>query len=133
MKFRKVVPIGVALGALVFGCSEHSEVRIVEAPGEGVDSFQDGTGKVWDLIFARDEVGMNSTGFSGGGGIGSFPIVTDPKMLYEGDEGYPADGDDFLLIGVDINGSSRAYAISSLTGVEVVNEHFGDDYVAVAY
>ena len=43
------------------------------------------------------------------------------------------DDDDFLLIGVDMNGEAKAYSISSLTGVEVVNEHFGNDYVAVAY
>ena len=133
MKLRHFLSIGAALGALALGCSQHSEERIVEAPGVGVDSFEDATGKVWDLTFARDEVGMNSSSFTGGGGIGSFPIVTDPKMLYKGDEGYPADDDDVLIIGADINGSARAYAISSLTGVEVVNEHFGDDYVAVAY
>ena len=133
MKLRNLLPIGAAFGALVLGCSQHSEERIVVAPGEGADSFEDGTGKVWDLTFARDEVGMNSAAFTGGGGIGSFPIVTDPKMLYEGDAEYPANDDDFLVIGVDINGSARAYSISSLTGIEVVNEHFGDDYVAVAY
>ena len=133
MKLHQLLPIGAALGALAIGCSEHSEERIVVAPGDGADSFEDGTGKVWDLTFARDEVGMNSSSFTGGGGIGSFPIVTDPKMLYEGDEGFPAENDEQLVIGVDMNGSERAYAISSLTGVEVVNEHFGDDYVAVAY
>lgn len=133
MKLGHLLPVGAALAALVLGCSQHSEERIVVAPGEGADSFEDRTGKVWDLTFARDEVGMSSAFFTGGGGIGSFPIVTDAKMLHEGDEGYPADDDDFLLIGVDMNGSARAYSISSLTGVEVVNEHFGDDYVAVAY
>ena len=133
MKLRHLWPIGAALAALALGCSQHSEERIVQAPGEGVDSFEDRTGKVWDLTFARDEVGMNSASFSGGGGIGSFPIVTDPQMLYEGDAGYPADDDDFLVIGVDMNGSARAYSINALTGVEVINGHFGDDYVAVAY
>ena len=133
MRLRDVLPIGAALGALALGCSEHSEEMILVTPGEGVDSFEDATGKVWDLTFARDEIGMNSSSFTGGGGIGSFPIVTDAKMLYDGDEGFPADDDDTLLIGVAMNGSARAYAISSLTGVEVVNEHFGDDYFAVAY
>ncbi len=132
MKLRHLLPVA-AVGALVLGCSQHSEERIVEAPGEGVDSFEDATGKVWDLTFARDEVGMNSSSFTGGGGIGSFPIVTDPTMLYEGDEGYPADDDDVLLIGVDMNGSAKAYSIDALIGVEVTNDHFGDDYVAVAY
>ena len=133
MKLHHLLPIGAALGALVVGCSQHSEERILVAPGEGVDSFEDATGKVWDLTFARDEVGMNSSAFTGGGGIGSFPIVTDPKMLYEGDAGYPADDDDFVVVGVDMNGSARAYSLDALIGVEVTNDHFGDDYVAVAY
>ncbi len=133
MKLRHLLPIGAALGALALGCSQHSEERIVQAPGEGADYFEDRTGKVWDLTFARDEVGMNSSAFTGGGGFGSFPVVSDPKMLYEGEEGYPADEDDFLLIGVDMNGSARAYSLDGLTGVEVTNGHFGDDYVAVAY
>ena len=29
--------------------------------------------------------------------------------------------------------SARAYSINALIGVEVPNDHFGDDYVAVAY
>ena len=133
MKLRHLLPIGAALGAVVFGCSKHSEELILVAPGEGANSFEDRTGKVWDLTFARDGVGMNTSAFTGGGGIGSFPIVTDPKMLYEGDEGYPADDDDFLLIGVNMNGSAKAYSIDALIGVEVTNDHFGEDYVAVAY
>lgn len=71
---KHLLPIGAALGALLFGCTQHSEERIVVAPGVGADSFEDRTGKVWDLTFARDEVGMNTDTFTGGGGIGSFPI-----------------------------------------------------------
>lgn len=133
MKSRHLLPIGAALGALLIGCTQHSEERIVVGPGEGADSFEDRTGKVWDLRFARDEVGMNTSTFTGGGGIGSFPIVTDPTILYEGDAGYPSDDDESLIIGVDLNGSAKAYSINALIGVEVTNDHFGDDYVAVAY
>ena len=46
--------------------------------------------------------------------------------------GYPADDDESLVIGVDMNGSAN-YSIDALIGVEVTNDHFGDDYVAVAY
>ena len=133
MKSHHLLPIGAALGALLFGCTQHSEERILVAPGEGADSFEDRTGKVWDLTFARNEVGMNTSTFTGGGGIGSFPIVTDPVILYEGDAGYPADDEESLVIGVDMNGSAKAYSIDALIGVEVTNDHFGDDYVAVAY
>ena len=133
MKLGHLLPVGVWLGALIIGCSQHSEERIIVAPGEGVDSFEDRTGRVWDMQFARDAVGMNSSAFTGGGGIGSFPIVTDPQMLYEGDAEYPADDDDAIVIGVHMNGSARAYSLNALTGIEVTNGHFGDDYVAVAY
>ncbi|MFP6645200.1 MAG: hypothetical protein VCF24_16815 [Candidatus Latescibacterota bacterium] len=70
---KHLLPIGAALGALLFGCTQHSEERIVVASGVGADSFEDRTGMVWDLTFARDEVGMNTDTFTGGGGIGRFP------------------------------------------------------------
>ena len=133
MKLWSLSIIGAALGGFALGCTEHSEERIVTAPGEGADTFEDHTGREWDLTFARDEVGMNFSAFTGGGGIGSFPIVTDPKMLNAGDVGYPTDDEDALVIGVNMNGSARAYSISALTGVEVTNDRFGDDFVAVAY
>jgi hypothetical protein len=47
--------------------------------------------------------------------------------------GIPADDDESLVVGVDINGSAKAYSIDALIGVEVTNDHFDDDYVAVAY
>jgi len=126
-------PIGMALGALVISCSQHSEELIVLAPGDGPDTFEDLTGRAWDLTFARDEVGMHSSAFTGGGGIGSFPIVSDPTMLRAGDAGYPTDDDESVVIGLNMNGSARAYSLNALTGIEVTNGHFGDDYVAVAY
>ena len=133
MKTAFLRPICAALGVLILSCSQHTEERIVEAPGVGPDSFEDRTGKVWDLTFARDEVGMHSSVFTGGGGIGSFPIVTNSTMLHAGDAGYPADDDESIVIGVAMNGSARAYSLQALTGVEVTNERFGDDHVAVAY
>ena len=134
MRSRQLLsPLGAVLGALVIGCSQHSEELVVLASGDGPDTFEDRTGRAWDLTFARDEVGMHSSDFTGGGGIGSFPIVSDPAMLYPGDYGYPTDDDDSVVIGVNMNGSARAYSLDALTGIEVTNGHFGDDYVAVAY
>ncbi len=54
-------------------------------------------------------------------------------MLSPGDEGYPSDDDDFLVIGVNLNGFTRAYPIYIMRWKEVANEQFGDAHVAVAY
>ena len=54
-------------------------------------------------------------------------------MLSPGDEGYPSDDDDFLVIGVNLKGFTRAYPIYIMRWKEVANEQFGDAHVAVAY
>ena len=46
---------------------------------------------------------------------------------------HSADDEDFLMIGVHLNGITRAYQISIMGWHEVVNETFGEAHVAVAY
>ncbi len=45
----------------------------------------------------------------------------------------PPSDDDFLVIGVNLNGFTRAYPIYIMRWKEVANEQFGDAHVAVAY
>ena len=71
--------------------------------------------------------------FSAGWGINAIPAIISPVMLSEGDVGYPARDATFFVLGVSLNGLPRAYSIEALERHEVVNEQFGDSYVAVAY
>ena len=71
--------------------------------------------------------------FAHGLGIHFIRPILNPRMLSPGDEGYPSDDDDFLVIGVNLNGFTRAYPIYIMRWKEVANEQFGDAHVAVAY
>tara|TARA_Y100000588_G_C14100060_1_gene858398 strand:+ start:592 stop:756 length:165 start_codon:yes stop_codon:yes gene_type:complete len=54
-------------------------------------------------------------------------------MIHPGDPDYPSTRSTFLVMGVQLNGFTRAYPIRVMSRVEVANEKFGEAHVAVAY
>ena len=54
-------------------------------------------------------------------------------MISQKDRGYPGSGDDMIVIGVSLNGHTRAYPIRYLFSHEVVDDEFDRTYVAVSY
>ena len=95
-------------------------------------SITDFEAKTWDVTHAQ-KYGMVPERFAHGLGIHFIRPILGPRMLSPGDEGYPSDDDDFLVIGVNLNGFTRAYPVYTMRWKEVANDQFGDAHVAVAY
>jgi hypothetical protein len=90
-------------------------------------------GMKWDITYAVRYLDMDSASFrNGGGGFSSRPILY-PEFLSEGDAGYPLDSEAFPVVGISVNGESRAYPPTAIGANEVVDEVFGSNYLAVAY
>ena len=92
----------------------------------------DSTGKAWDVAHALKH-GMVPSSFQYGLGPFAMRPIMSPQMLSPGDLGYPSDYADFLVLGANLNGFTRAYPIGAMIGREIANEQFGDAHVAVAY
>ena len=73
---------------------------------------------------------LRPSSFQCGLGPYAIPPIMDPQMLSPGDPGYPASHETFPVLGVSLNGFTRAYPISAMSRHEIANERFGDDYVA---
>jgi len=93
----------------------------------------DKTGKKWDITHAVDRYEFIPENFQFGLGPFAIQPINDPIMLSPNDVGYPDPGDDQLVIGFSLNGLVRAYPLKYLAEHEVVNEQFGNNYVAVTY
>ena len=101
----------------------------IEFPKASIIDFE---AKSWDVTHAQ-KYGMVPERFEHGLGIHAIRPILNPRMLSPGDQDYPSDDDDFLVVGVTLNGFTRAYPIFIMRWKEVVNEQFGDAHVAVAY
>ena len=88
--------------------------------------------KSWDVTHAQ-KYGMVPERFNHGLGTHHIRPILNPKMLSPGDQGYPSDDDDLLVMGVNLNGFTRAYPLYIMGRKEVADEQFGDAHVAVAY
>ena len=124
------------IGILSFYSCNSNAPEAPAAPVKTIDNrviIVDITGKEWDVTDAQKKYGMNAEDFQYG--IGSFAItpILDPQMRDPGDPGYPDASGDFLVIGVTLNGFTRAYGLDSLRCHEIALEEFGDEHVAVAY
>ncbi len=119
----------------LFSCNSNSP----ESPTASVKKIEntvlivDITGKEWDVTHAQNKYGMNPEDFQYGIGPFAIPPILNPKMRNPGDSGYPKPDDNSLVIGVTLNGFTRAYGLDSLRCHEVALEEFGDAHVAVAY
>lgn len=136
--------LGVLSAAVLAGCtggdsvftSNYGTNANVSRNASGTDGqaiIQDRTGKSWDVTHARDKYGLNPSQYQYG--IGPFAIqpILNPQMSHPGDPDYPDVRSTFLVMGVQLNGFTRAYPIRVMSWVEVANEKFGEAHVAVAY
>jgi hypothetical protein len=140
MKFAITAILFALCAVLSSGCG--SDVVHTSVPASSVDQgqgeereifIQDVTGKSWDVTHAVRKYGMDSLRFEYGLGPFAIQPIINARMLSPGDLSYPRDTQDFLVIGTNLNGFTRAYPIELLARHEVANEQFGDAHVAVAY
>jgi hypothetical protein len=90
-------------------------------------------GKEWDITHAVRVYGFDPDRFEYGLGVGMFPAVMDPSFVVAGEGGFPDPYANRMVIGANFGGDTRAYAIDALARREVINDRFGDQYVAVGY
>jgi hypothetical protein len=95
--------------------------------------IEDQTGKRWDVTHARNAYGFQPSLFRYGLGPEAIRPINNPNMLLPGEPGYPAPKSTRVLIGVALGDAVRAYPLDVLGWHEVVNERFGDAYLAVGY
>ena len=93
----------------------------------------DRQGKAWDISHAVAKYEMNPDYFNFGIGKNAISSIDDPKIVRQGEEGYPASGSDFSVFGVSLEKDDRAYSAGFLSRHEIVNETFGEAHVSVAY
>jgi hypothetical protein len=114
--------------------SENDEDSDEESDEDSIKVFiVDNTGKKWDVTHAQKKYGMDPEKFQFGLGPFAIKPILNPRMLAPGDKNYPDDSEEFLTIGIKLNGEARSYGISVLSYSEIADDRFGDTYVAAAY
>lgn len=93
----------------------------------------DQRGHVWDISTAVYAYGFQPDEFDHGLGVNVIRPISGPDFYAPGDPGYPADGDDFPLVGLTRGGEARAYPVEILSRHEIVNDSIGDAHLAVSY
>ena len=93
----------------------------------------DVTGMEWNVTNPVNFYGMDTTDFNFALGPGGHPGINDPEFHKPGDSGYPIPGETFSVIGVTINGQSRAYPIPIMHYHEICNDSFDSVHVSIAY
>ncbi len=96
-------------------------------------TITDQDGYDWDITHAVQRYHWNPDLFRFGLGIDRIKPINNPQFFLPGDQGYPDSLDIFQVLGIEINGDARAYALSILKSHEIVNDQFGEQPVAVAY
>ena len=144
---RQTLMLVVAAGfvvAVASGCGSDSVLtnappdryadRTFSAQQDNGGAFiTDRTGKRWDVAHAA-KYGLVPAGFQFGLGPFAIKPLIEPGMIFSGERGYPSPSASTMVLGVDLNGFERAYPTwTVLSAVEVANERFGEDHVAVAF
>ncbi len=80
------------------------------------------------LRYSLDDITQGA--LFGCGGIDCIPQFTDPDFI-DAKDSYISDST--LVVGVNINGASRAYPLSTLWHHEIANDTLGGAYIAVNY
>jgi hypothetical protein len=93
----------------------------------------DNTGMDWDITHAVLQYNMHLNGWGNGLGPDVIRPIIDPDLLGPGDPTYPDDTEVFVVLGVEIDGEARAYRLNDMFDTEVVDDTFGEAYVAVTY
>lgn len=89
------------------------------------------TGKEINGFELDDALIPSSQIFSGGPAKDGIPAINNPKFVNASDVKFLQNND--RILGININGESRAYPISILNWHEIVNDVIGDTYFAVTY
>lgn len=143
MRLRMIIPVLVAVSSVAVlvgnpGC-DYSNVDVEEGPpvAEVQETVEpvilvDYTGREWDITTAVHKYGFRPVW---GNGIGPYTIkpFINVEMLYPNDLGYPSTNEYFPVIGVSIDGDTRAYNIREMTRNEVADEYVGGVPLAVTY
>lgn len=108
---------------------EKADVRVEN----GVVFIVDRTGKKWDVTHAVNKYGFVAENFQFGLGPKAIQPIQNPTFVLPGQDGYPSDDNTMIVIGTEIGGDSRAYAISQLNRHEIANDKFGDVHVSVGW
>lgn len=99
----------------------------------GEISIKDQIGKIWNITYAVNEYGFDPQKFEHGLGPTAILPISDPQFLSPGQPGYPAQANDFLVIGYHQDNIIRAYSLNILVHHEIVNENYNGQSVVVAY
>jgi hypothetical protein len=111
MKIRVLALAGILLGVMFY------KAAISAGPSNGFD--------LSNSILPRDEI------LHGGPPRDGIPALSNPKMIAAIDVDYLADND--RVVGITLNGKSRAYPIAILNWHEIVNDEIGNKRFAVTY
>lgn len=106
-----------------------NEVQVDKRDG-GI-TIVDAEGVKWDVTHAEERYGMQAGQFQYGLGPNAITPLNNPQFYSPGDKDYPKNTDTFMILGVSIDGDSRAYPMVILSRHEVINDVFGDEPVAV--
>ena len=93
----------------------------------------DRDGKEWDITNAALRYGMIASRWDHGVGKNTIPPVLNPRMLEQGDPGYPDDDERFTVLGVQSGEEARSYRLGDLMNREVVDDYIAGAPVAVTY
>jgi len=93
----------------------------------------DVTGEDFDITHAVLAYNMAVRDWEFGLGRRAIRPIVNPLMLEPGQAGYLDDDNLSPVIGLNIPGDVRAYKVADLSSREVVDDHVGDQYVAVTY
>ena len=136
MRIFLLLLCGLVCGLPLTACSD---TRPTTAGPSAIDEqdgrvlIRDVTGKRWDVTEARNQYGILPGEFQHGLGPEAIPPILISHMLLPGEPGFPDPRADFLVIGVLLNGFTRAYPIQVLGWHEVATEKFGEAHVSVAF
>ena len=93
----------------------------------------DQLGKEWDITYGAHFYGLDPDDFNFGQGQYFFTPIINPEFFLPGDSGYPSPNETFQIMGLSIDGDTRAYPISVMHYHEVADDQFDSTYIAVTY
>ena len=111
MQTRVLSLIGILLGVMIY------KIAASAGPDNGFD--------LSNTILPRDEI------LHGGPPRDGIPALSDPKMIAAIEADYLTDKD--RVVGITLNGQSRAYPIAILNWHEIVNDEIENKRFAVTY
>jgi hypothetical protein len=82
--------------------------------------IEDLSGKRWDITQAVEKYNFDPQRFKYGLGPDAIKPILNPEMLNYWDEEYPASDEEFLVIGINLNGDKRAYPLTIMVNYEIV-------------